>query len=324
MSAARDARIAIGKRRLKNILRDRLYANQRQLESKISEAGPDHQRVDPHLISVALKDLLAEGQISVQQGPQGTKFFTLPTFDAAHPDDAARKILIDEVYSRFHAITKQRPLCGDALETVIRGSFSDAGGYLEFGSRSNPVMNFGSIQLPGELDSVQLLSNPVLLIVVEAKNLREWIYPEKEEVWGLINKALLLVDAPMPVVPFFVARKIPYYSRLVFKELGVLGFEMRKQYFDPSVAADVVDFRDKDKMGFHDVLADLSPSATLSAYLSETMKAHGPTYAARFKRNAPILRRYSGQLADPNVRFGYRRNLYLAVLNELSLEDPIP
>lgn len=322
MSVARAARIAIGKRRLKNVLRDRLYANQRQLESKISEAGPDDQRVDPHLLSVAIKDLQNSSEIVCHTGPNGTHFFSLPQFDVRFPDDAGRKTLIDDVYSRFHRTAIQQSLCGDALETVIHASFADAGGYQEFGSRGNPLLNFGPIRLPGAVDSIQLLADPLLLVVVEAKNYREWIYPDKEQLWGLINKSLLLVDSPMPVTPLFVTRKIPYYTRLVLKEVGVLGFEMRKQYFDPSV--DVTDFRHKDKLGFHDIVADTSPSPTLTAYLAETLKVHGPTYAARFKHNAPVLRRYAAQLADPNVRFEHRKNLYVAVLTELSLEDPIP
>lgn len=322
--SARDDRIAIGKRRIKYILKDRLYANQRQLESKISEAGPDHQRVDPHLLSVGIRDLVKTGEIIEQRGPFNTKFFTLPSFDVSFPDDSNRKALIDGLYHRFHDVTKQRSLCGDALETVVRASFSDAGGYQEIGSRSHPVISFGQLQLPGELDTIQICSAPLMLVIVEAKNIREWIYPDKEDFWSLVNKALALQDAIFPILPLFVARKIPYYTRVAMKEIGVLGFEMHKQYFDPSVQADVARFRDKDQLGFHDVTASLSASEPFTTYLKQTVKLHGPDYAARFKSNAPVLSRFAAQLANPDVRFDVRKGLYQAVLAQLKLIDRIP
>lgn len=321
--SARDDRIAIGKRRVKYILKDRLYANHRQLESKISEAGPDHQRVDPHLLSVAIRDLAQNGEILEHSGPLGTRFFTLPSFDLAHPDDLNRKTLIDGIYARFQELARKQALCGDALETVVRESFSAAGGYLEIGSKKKPVLNFGNLQLPGELDSIQLCADPGMLVIVEAKNIREWIYPNKEELWSLINKALVLVSADLPVLPVFVSRKIPYYARVTMKEVGVLGFEIHKQYFDPSVQADVDRFRNKDLLGFHDVTASVSASDPLTRYLKRTVKEHGLEYAARFKANAPVLSKYASQLANADVRHD-RNAFYKAVMSELNLTDRIP
>lgn len=51
-------RIALAKRRIQDILDRETVAHQRTLEQKIADQGPSHMRVDPHLIGLAIQDLL--------------------------------------------------------------------------------------------------------------------------------------------------------------------------------------------------------------------------------------------------------------------------
>jgi hypothetical protein len=49
--------------RIINILRQRLAANIRQLEAKVSESGPPKKRSEPHILQAALKRLMARGKV---------------------------------------------------------------------------------------------------------------------------------------------------------------------------------------------------------------------------------------------------------------------
>lgn len=50
------ARVALARKRIQSILDRETVAHQKTLEQKIAEQGPDGQRVDPHLIGLAIKD----------------------------------------------------------------------------------------------------------------------------------------------------------------------------------------------------------------------------------------------------------------------------
>ena len=52
-------RIGIAKERILSILDRETVAHEKTLEQKIAEQGPEGQRVDPHLVSLAIDDLIA-------------------------------------------------------------------------------------------------------------------------------------------------------------------------------------------------------------------------------------------------------------------------
>lgn len=61
-------RIAIGERRIRNILRSHGVATMRMLEQKISDAGPNPQRIDPHLLTQARTNLTGQGILATRVG----------------------------------------------------------------------------------------------------------------------------------------------------------------------------------------------------------------------------------------------------------------
>ncbi len=65
-------RILIAKRRIQSILDRETVANQRTLEQKIAEQGPTTQRVDPHLITQAIFDLLEQNRLKFHTHPSTT------------------------------------------------------------------------------------------------------------------------------------------------------------------------------------------------------------------------------------------------------------
>ena len=55
----------LAERRVRNILRQRRIASKRQLETKISEAGPPHMRANPHHVSEAIAQLYENGEVII-------------------------------------------------------------------------------------------------------------------------------------------------------------------------------------------------------------------------------------------------------------------
>ncbi len=80
--------VHLAEARLVNILEVRIAANIRQLEAKISESGPADKRPQPHIVQVALKNLIGQGQVKIlyakreAKGPD-TRFYPRPALPRA-------------------------------------------------------------------------------------------------------------------------------------------------------------------------------------------------------------------------------------------------
>lgn len=300
-----SSRLGIAKKRIISVLEKRHYANIRQLESKISESGPFNQRCDPHVITQALNELSSAGLLSKRFHPQnGTVFYYLPVMDTKKKFQRVleeRAYLIDELYAQFLGLTQQYSLCGEALETVVRSAFAGSEIFIELGSKASPLGAFNGRDIPGALDGTFIHQEKNFLVAVEAKNTREWIYPSSQEIWGLIHKANAISTTRFPVLPVLICRKIPFYAFIAFKQLGVLGYEIHSQFFDPSVADQLVDIKDKTRLGFHDVKTDLSPPSGLLKFLNQTIGEQGPDSVAKFLRHKPILDQVAPRLADKKL-----------------------
>jgi len=72
--------VAIAKRRVLKVLRARRFASNRQLEKKISEAGPGDMRPEPMKLSTAINELVADGSLVQHPTPDLGRFFTPSNF----------------------------------------------------------------------------------------------------------------------------------------------------------------------------------------------------------------------------------------------------
>src|SRR5438132_8729124 len=59
----RTERRQLASKRLQSVLSAQLVANARTLENKISDAGPSHQRIEPHILTPARQALEKTGRI---------------------------------------------------------------------------------------------------------------------------------------------------------------------------------------------------------------------------------------------------------------------
>lgn len=284
----------LARRRLLRVLDWRRYCSVRQLEKKISEAGPEDMRPDPYILTQAIKQLLDEEQIRKQPGGKGLPLFYTPaTFNPRNRTDAARRQYILKLYRKFFELTNSG-VVGKALERVVFNTAVQAspGNFTIIGSPDDPVKT-GSV-----IDGKKIEREPDLLLVgcggptciadIEVKNLREWLSAQSEEVWNLIGRALR-VEA----VPVLITRKILGLSFYIFQRIGLLAWQLHFQFFPPETEDEVADIRDKDGLGFSDIRCSDNPPPTLVRYFGHHLPRLVPAARDRFLASREILSRYA-------------------------------
>lgn len=119
--------------------------------------------------------------------------------------------------------------------------------------------------------------------------------------------------------PVIVTRKIPYVAFLVFKRLGIAGFQTHNQYFSPVLENQLKNIRDKDKLGFKDVIAIDTPTAKMIQWFNKTLPANIGRFKERFDNSKQILNRYATDrgLASNKVREKERINIHRELISEL-------
>src|SRR5262249_23660037 len=83
---------------------------------------------------------------------------------------------------------------------------------------------------------------------LEAKNIREWVYPDRNEVRQMLQKCLA-IDA----VPILLARRIHISTFFVLNRCGVIlwqNFNQLHADIDEEIALQA---KHKDKLGYHDI-----------------------------------------------------------------------
>src|SRR5689334_19965585 len=106
--------VALAKRRVLKILDRRRFASIRQLEKKISEAGPPDVRPEPIKISKALASLTAKGSIIAEPHRNLATFYKPANFGGSS-DDTRRDYILG-LTRDFHKLTQNPVLCGAAFE----------------------------------------------------------------------------------------------------------------------------------------------------------------------------------------------------------------
>ncbi len=109
--------------------------------------------------------------------------------------------------------------------------------------------HLGNHRLPGDDRLDFLLSHPVAgWAGIEAKNVREWLYPNRDEIKDLIRKAVAL-----DCVPVLIARRFPFVTFRVLSMCGVVvhqTYNQRFHVYDSDVASLA---KRKDLLGYHDI-----------------------------------------------------------------------
>src|ERR1700675_2653640 len=104
--------VEVAKRRVLKVLRLRRFASNRQLEKKISEAGPGDQRPEAMKVSTRIIQLVGAGRVVPHPVPQLATFYS-PSDFGGRADEARRDDII-RLATEFRALTRNRDACGKA------------------------------------------------------------------------------------------------------------------------------------------------------------------------------------------------------------------
>jgi hypothetical protein len=91
---------------------------------------------------------------------------------------------------------------------------------------------------------------------IEVKNVRQWFYPDREEI-----RELLLKCCALDAVPVLIARRLHFSTFSVLNPCGVILHQTFNQLYPNTSAELVAKLRDKRQMGFHDILLIDGPDA---------------------------------------------------------------
>jgi hypothetical protein len=298
------ARIAVAKRRVQSVLDQYIVAHRRTLEQKISEQGPKPQRADPHLLGLAIMDLMELNRLRARKHPStGTQeWYANPATTDGEANE--RLSVLAPLYSSVsgHGFGN---LTGDALELIVykildriysaNPRYAYQGQFLLDQPKENgryrkipPPKHLGSHQTQKEADFFQF-GHDAGPLCLECKNLREWIYPNSRDIKELIVKA-----ADLHSIPLLVARRIHYSTRTnLLEPAGIIAHETFLNYYplDQSELANRV--RAKDSLGFTDVTATEEPHPRSILFFETNLPKILARMNERWQRNLPALVEYA-------------------------------
>lgn len=254
--------VRLGREAIEDLLEAEHAAPWIEVEAKIADVayGLIGIRVEPHHLSEARSQLVAEGTIVASTGPtRGGSQVTVLHLAGAHGrrfDDAtARKRILTARYYGWARGTRTRAgRFGPAGENAVREALAAAApsGY----TIENPgreVENLLGIHLRGSLDAAAHylvrdddgIPGNVITVPIEVKNLRDWIYPSSREQYQLLSKAAMVQDArPQRLIaPVLVCRRAHITTMRMAKQLGFFIIPIERQYVHQVDEAALIELR---------------------------------------------------------------------------------
>ena len=115
-----------------------------------------------------------------------------------------------------------------------------------------------------------------------------------------------------------------YVGFPVFKRIGMLGWQVYKQFFSPDHVTDTQlgPYRHRDLLGFADITTDLTPPDPLIHFFSSTVPANIDDFAERFESNRDLLTEFAiKKRMDSSIPTPERNRLYGEFFARLPLVD---
>jgi hypothetical protein len=266
--------ILLARTRLARVLYKRKVCTDRTLEQKISDAGPNNQRVEPMILTQARKLMLKLGEIvKIERGK--TPWFHL----SITPRDEVEEWL--EVVGPIYDQT-QEPMftqrLGQVLEiAVLKALKASACNFLgdypnldehddsELYKKTEPPLNISGNKIEkGPLDYVVL--EPVGMGGIEVKNHRPWIYPDTTEVQGLLWKC-----SDIGAVPVLMARRVPFITFRLLNLSGCIVYQHYNQLYANADQALAEVASDKNLLGYHDIRVGNEPDRRMNRFVTDLL-----------------------------------------------------
>jgi hypothetical protein len=305
-----------------------------ELEARISEAGyaDSGSNIDPHHITNALKNLLARGEV-IRTEPAasrgGHQIETIQPADqrrrkTAITHAAARKRLLYSRYLGWAQGTERHRhgLIGPAGEAAVRAGLLLSGGLQPIRPDAGEVARLLDVDLPGKLDSagihVPLLQGQLgepIVVIVEIKNIRGWMYPSSEEAYQLLDKACVLQAAhpEQPILPVFVCRKAQRPIFWMAQQLGFMVIELGLQYAGDVEQSSLDEVRNE--LAFSDLRVGVGPSLRVRDRFQKTVPNHGTRIAADWRKTV-ANHRLVHHIHELRYAKGYDRNVLMQELRQ--------
>lgn len=321
--------IELAKSRIRDILSQRIVATTRTFDHLISDTGDP--RLEPHILGRARKILVRDSELETKiLRANDPPWFYLPDARPADVDShlATLAPLLQEISRQ--AVTGRRGQCLElAIFRALRAQ-PDAqylGRFLEFDptaptrpkklySKEEPPSHIGNRAISAKRPLDFLYQHPAAGFAgIEAKNVREWLYPGGEEV-----KALLYKCVSLDCVPVLVARRFP---RSTFEILGLCGVVLHQTLNQLYHFADK-DLADRamrqDSLDFDDIRVGDKPDARLLRFIGTTLPEVLPCARARFDKFKDLLACYASREMQ-YFEFSGRVRLRAAGKEEADWED---
>lgn len=272
-----------------------------ELEARIGEqySGQDTRNIYPHNVGWAVKSLLSDGSLAVKRARTRGLGLPVETIGYASPPygtqtDArrahARKRLLYARYRGWAQGNAREPKgsIGPAGEKSARLGLQASGRMQPFEREFGAVHEVLGVKLLGEVDTggyavplIKKIPQPAVAVLAEVKNIRSWVYPNSEEIFQVLGKALHLQTAAptQPVIPLLICRRARDTTYWMAQQLGFIVIEMEAQYTGVSDEKSVDEVRNE--LFFKDLRPGAPPSLRVRDRLqSDNLSAKLPDIAA--------------------------------------------
>jgi hypothetical protein len=258
VAEARDRYFAAALGALRKLAEAELAFAEFEAVAKLIEVHFDNTPFEPHHLTDAKKYMLSSGELVAEtDSTRGGRDVALyrTAFDLgrskAIDEAAARKRLL---LARYYGFTEGSASAGEGLtgvagEVAVHGAIMRAGVGTSMAKtyRDRPSASalFG-VPIPGGLGPLDnaILLQPLtrellprepygVVIPIEVKNIREWVYPHTKELYQLLHKSVLLQrEMPeRPFVPVLICRRLHKTTTFMAKAIGFFAIDSRKHYF---------------------------------------------------------------------------------------------
>ncbi|MGH7914903.1 MAG: hypothetical protein ACREPW_09680 [Candidatus Binataceae bacterium] len=173
-------------------------------------------------------------------------------------------------------------------------------------SKEEPPKRLGNRNIGGDRRLDFLVRHPTAgWAGIEAKNTREWLYPNRREVKDLVSKCLAL-----DIVPVLIARRIHASTFVVLNACGIILHQTYNQLF-PIADTDLADkAKHKDNLGYHDIRTGNTPDQRLIHFIGDNLPAILPEHRQKFDEYRDLLQDFiDGYMTYPEfaARVGRRK-----------------
>jgi hypothetical protein len=265
---------------------------------KISDAGPSNQRIDPLQLGDARKSMLKDGTL-VKIERQNAHWFHLKETPSSQVKE--RLAILLPIYRRTTRgeigkrvgqcleIAVFKALCQQQTMEFL-GDFNDLNDHDDtklYSKTEPPSAVSGRTIAPRSLDFITIHSQTVLA-GIEAKNVREWQYPNREEIKELLSKCCSL-----DIVPVLIARRIPFVTFKLLHACGAVVHQTYNQLFPSSESALADEAKDKNLLGYHDIRVGNEPDARLLKFIAHNLPDVLPGARDRFDEYKDLVEPFS-------------------------------